>query len=93
MIANFAFATFIVALTVTVHFGGLLGWSGSCASTAIAFARARNGRTNDEQIMFLPGEAGEVARRRFRTSYDSALSATEGSEATTSVGLMTPPSA
>ena len=27
----------------------------------------------------LPGEAGEVARRRFRTSCDSALSATEGS--------------
>ena len=29
--------------------------------------------------LFLPGEAGEVARRRFRTSCESVLSATEGS--------------
>ena len=45
------------------------------------------------RLIFLPGAAGEVARRRFRTSCDSALSATEGSWAATILWLMTPPSA
>ena len=42
MIGNLAVATFMVGLTVTIHFAGLLGlvWF-LRASTAIAFARTK----------------------------------------------------